>query len=382
MKHRQTGITKVGLINPDGHAIGLDIGATSVRAAILAPGTHEGRPSVTVHGLGHVDLPEGAVVNGVVMDQAAVTAALKQLWQEHRFECRNVILGITNQQVVVRDLQMPNLAPDQQAKALPFQAREIIALPMDQALLDFAPLGDPDPETDMQDGLLVPRRGNRCWPRSSAVEQAGLKVARVDLSTFAALRSIADEQLSVEAVIDMGAHMTSIVIHKHGIPKVVRTVTRGGEELTEQLADGWRSTRWRPSSPSRRSAWTARTARSPDRSTKRVRPLLAEIRSSIHYFGSSNDRRPDRADLAHRRRVRAVRLRPRSPTRSAFRSTSSRRCSTSATAGPPSRHSPKRPTASPARCPSAWRWEPRHDHPGHPAARSGTPCPAGASSPI
>ena len=43
MKHSQTGITKVGLINPDGHAIGLDIGATSIRAAILAPGTSEGR---------------------------------------------------------------------------------------------------------------------------------------------------------------------------------------------------------------------------------------------------------------------------------------------------------------------------------------------------
>ena len=68
------------MINPDGHAIGVDIGATAVRAAILSPGTHEGRPSVTVHGLGQVPLPEGAVVNGVVIDQAAVTAALKQLW--------------------------------------------------------------------------------------------------------------------------------------------------------------------------------------------------------------------------------------------------------------------------------------------------------------
>ena len=51
---------------------------------------------------------------------------------ENKFECRNVILGVANQQVIVRDMSMPNLDPDQRAKALPFQAREIVALPMDQ----------------------------------------------------------------------------------------------------------------------------------------------------------------------------------------------------------------------------------------------------------
>ena len=70
-----------------------------------------------------------------------------------------------------------------------------------------------------------------------AVERAGLKVARVDLSSFAALRSIAEEHLSVEAVIDLGAHLTTIVIHTRGVPKLVRTLSRGGEELTQRLAD-------------------------------------------------------------------------------------------------------------------------------------------------
>ena len=59
MKHRQVGLNRVGVLNSDGHTIGLDIGATGVRAAILAPGTLEGRPSVTVHGIGRVDLAPG-----------------------------------------------------------------------------------------------------------------------------------------------------------------------------------------------------------------------------------------------------------------------------------------------------------------------------------
>lgn len=288
MKHRQTGIAKVGLINPDGHAIGLDIGATCVRAAILAPGTHEGRPSVTVHGLGHAELPEGAVVNGVVMDQPAVTQALRNLWRDNKFECRNLILGITNQQVVVRDLQMPNLPPDQLVRALPYRAREIIAIPLDQALIDFTPLGEVDPETDTQNGLLVAAPREPVLAAVRAVEKAGLKVARVDLASFAALRSIADEQLSVEAVIDMGAHMTSIVIHKHGIPKVVRTITRGGEELTRKTAERMELNPLEAEELKRTHGLDGTHTEITRSMAEAIRPLLAEIRSSVHYFAASN----------------------------------------------------------------------------------------------
>jgi type IV pilus assembly protein PilM len=288
MKHRQTGISKVGLINPDGHAIGLDIGATSVRAAILSPGTSDGRPSVTVHGLGLRELPVGTVVNGVIMDAGVVTAALKQLWQDNRFECRNVILGISNQQVVVRDMQMPNLSREQHVKALPFQAREIVALPMDQALLDFTPLGEPDPATDMISGLLVATPKQPVLTAVHAVERAGLKVARVDLSAFALLRAIADEHLSVEAVIDLGAHLTSIVVHNQGVPKMVRTISRGGQELTERLADKVGMSLSEAELAKNDHGLSKGRNEITNVLNEAVRPLLAEIRSSIHYFGSAN----------------------------------------------------------------------------------------------
>ncbi|MDQ2749892.1 MAG: type IV pilus assembly protein PilM [Pseudonocardiales bacterium] len=288
MKHRQTGISKVGLINTDGHAIGLDLGATSARAAILAPGTLDGHPSVTVHGLASVPLPPGCVVNGVVIDQIALTKALKNLWQENKFACKNVILGIASPQVLVRDMQIPDLSPQQRALALPFQAREIVALPMDQVVLDFAQLGEADPDTNLVSGLLIATPRQPVLAAVEAVERAGLKVARVDLASFAALRSIADEHLSVEAVVDMGAHLTTIVIHNRGVPKLVRTLARGGQELSGRLVDRLSL-----------SAQDAETVKfevgllgGKDSASallsEAIRPLLAEIRSSINYFISGN----------------------------------------------------------------------------------------------
>lgn len=276
-------------MNPDGHVIGLDVGATAVRAAVLAPATVDGRPTVTVHGLGSVPLPVGAVVSGVVYDQSVLTEAVKALWQNNKFNCNHVILGIASQQVLVRDMQIPNLTPQQRAKALPFQAREIVALPMDQVLLDFAPLSAPDPETNLVDGLLIATPRHPVVLAVEAVERAGLKVARVDLSSFAALRSIADKELSVEAVVDMGAHLTTIVIHNRGVPKLVRTLQRGGVALSEALVD--------KGSLSFEDAERAKTdfgltGQNPVVSatlTEAIRPLLAEIRSSVNYFRSGNE---------------------------------------------------------------------------------------------
>jgi type IV pilus assembly protein PilM len=286
MKHRQIGNPKIGIVNPDGHAIGIDLGATSVRAAILAHGTTAGRPSVSVHGIGHIDLPVGAVVNGVVCDQNAVTVALKRLWADNRFECRNVILGITNQQVVVRPLDMPQLPPEQIAKALPFKAREVVPLPLDQALIDWIPLGEAD-SNEMVAGLLIATPRQPVLAAVQAIEKAGLQVARVDLSSFAALRAIADESCGVEAVVDIGAHMTNIVIHNHGVPKVVRAVTRGGQELTERIMDATGLEPERAEEAKRLQGLTASNRNFVDIISDGLRPLLAEIRSSIHYFGAT-----------------------------------------------------------------------------------------------
>ena len=113
----------------------------------------------------------------------------------------------------------------------------MIALPLDQVVLDFAPLGAPDADTNLVDGLLVASPREPVLIAVAAVEAAGLKVVRVDLSSFAVLRSSADDDLAVEAVIDIGAHLTTVVVHEHGVPKLVRTLTRGGEELTRRLAE-------------------------------------------------------------------------------------------------------------------------------------------------
>ena len=276
-------------VNSNGYAVGLDLGATSVRATILELSTSNGHPSATAHGTGSVPLPPGAIVNGAVVNQAVVTQALQRLWAVNGFTCRKVILGVANPQVVVRPLEIPNLNPQQRAKALPFQAREIIALPLDEVILDYVQVGEPDPESGLVSGLLIATPRKPVLAAVEAVERAGLRVARVDLSSFGALRSIGDEHLMVQAVIDLGAQLTSIVIHDHGVPVLVRTLARGGQELTELLSDKLDLTPEEAEQTKRSTGLTGQGDAASDALQLGIRPLLAEIRSSINYFRASND---------------------------------------------------------------------------------------------
>jgi type IV pilus assembly protein PilM len=279
----RNGAVRVSPVNRDGHAIGLDIGATAVRAAVLVPRAVDGRPAVSLHSVGRVGLPRGAVVNGVVQEPQAVTQALRTLWAQYRIDCRNVIVGVISQQVVVRQVNLPNLPPDQRAQALPFQAREVIALPIERAILDFIPVGEVNPADNTVPGLLIAAPREPVSVAVGAIEAAGLRVARVDLGAFAALRAAADETLPVEAVIDIGAHLTNIVIHDRGVPQLVRTVARGGDELTTALAGRLGV---EPEAAEQAKQSVGLTADSETATTLRtaIRPLLSELRGSLRAF--------------------------------------------------------------------------------------------------
>lgn len=286
----ETGVPE-GVVNPDGHVVGLDISATAVRAAVLSPAP-AGEHTMGLNALGEAELPPGTVVDGVVTDPGALTKALVALWKDADFGCRHVIIGVANPQVVVRSMKMPRLARDQQAKALPFLAREIIALPLDQALLDFQQLGPVEGEPDVVTGLLIAAPRQPVLTAVKAVEAAGLRIVRVDLASFAALRSAAVSGVPTEAVIDIGAQLTTIVIHHRGVPRVVRTVGRGGEHLTERLAERTGASTAEAETLKRQLGLVGGDSEASMILRNSMRPLLGDIRGSLQYYGAGNDSVP------------------------------------------------------------------------------------------
>jgi type IV pilus assembly protein PilM len=221
--------------------IGLDIGSTAVRAVELAGGDPP-----TVVRAAQVPLAPGAVENGEVREPEVVSQALRELWERGGFKNRRVWMGVGNQRVVVREIALPFL-PEKELKAsLGFQVQEFIPMPVDEAVLDYDPLGEFEQEgRQMLRMLLVAAQRVMVDELVNAAIGAKLEPVGLDLVPFALVRAVGTsdagmdlEDTGDEAVIDIGAHVTNIVVHARGIPRFVRILPSGGRDITNAIARG------------------------------------------------------------------------------------------------------------------------------------------------
>ncbi len=220
--------------------VGLDIGTSGVRAAELTLG----RSGATLERFGQIGLPQGAVRDGEVVDVAVVAAAIRQLWSQAKLRSKKVVVGVANQKVVVRQVDLPWLPAAELRASLEFQVQDFIPMPVEQATLDFHPLEEVTAEngTRMLRVLLVAASREMVAGHLAAVTKAGLEPAMVDLTSFAVLRSLAhvDSGLGIahaEALVDIGAAVTNIVVHQGGVPRFVRVLPMGGSDITDAVAE-------------------------------------------------------------------------------------------------------------------------------------------------
>jgi type IV pilus assembly protein PilM len=166
-------------------SVGLDIDGRFLAAVEATDGRIQRAASV--------ELPEGVMRDGEVVDAPGLAAALKSFAADANLP-RNVRLGVANQQIVVRLVELPQIedAGEREA-AVRFQAAEAIAMPLDEAVLDHQLAGyveDGDNAPRMQVVLVAARR-SMIEALLEATKSAGLKAEGIDLDAFALVRVLA-----------------------------------------------------------------------------------------------------------------------------------------------------------------------------------------------
>src|SRR5205823_9525552 len=129
---------------------------------------------------------------------------------------------------------LPWLSEKELRESLPFQVQEFIPIAVEEAVLDFDVLEDFEHEGQrMLRVLLVAAQRPMVETVVEVAQQAKLEPVGLDLVPFALLRSVAARDGAVfdasgeEAVIDVGAEITSIVVHDDGVPRFVRMLPTG-----------------------------------------------------------------------------------------------------------------------------------------------------------
>jgi type IV pilus assembly protein PilM len=139
------------------------------------------------------ELAPGVIRDGEVADVGALTEAIKEFFKHHDLP-RRVRIGVSNQQIVMRQLDLPKIDDlKERTAAVRFQAAEAIAMPLDEVILDHQVVGETiSPEGAARQRIVVVAAREAMISRVvEAVRGAGLKAEGVDLDAFALVRALA-----------------------------------------------------------------------------------------------------------------------------------------------------------------------------------------------
>ena len=197
----------------DSETVGLDIDGDYLAAAVVKDGT--------IGRVASVPLPAGVTNDGEVVDAETLSATLRDLFGTHKLP-RRVRLGVANQHIVVRQLDMPLIHdPAERDAAVRFQAADAIAMPLEDAVLDYVTVGAHETsEGAVRERLLVvAARTSMLSSLVNAVKAAGLKPDGIDLSAFALVRVLGENLANVDAEMPARA-----IVHLGGVTNLAIAV--------------------------------------------------------------------------------------------------------------------------------------------------------------
>ena len=215
------------------HVVGLELDPGHVAAAEV---TAAGGLTLTRGAV--AELRPGVMRDGEVADPIALAEALKVLFTEHELPKR-VRLGIAHQRIVVRTLDLPAVTEDPKALAAAVRetAPDHIPMPMDEAVLDFQPLGVVNTPTGLRSRVVVVAVRREMVERAAAaVEGAGLQLEGIDLSAFGMVRALATEHTGAILYINV-AGLVNVAVANAGGCLFTRASVGGVESIAQDLAD-------------------------------------------------------------------------------------------------------------------------------------------------
>jgi type IV pilus assembly protein PilM len=213
--------------------VGLDLDPSHIAAAEVEVNGH-----IAIKRGAVAELRPGILRDGEVTDAPALSEALKTFFAENELPNR-VRLGVANQRIVVRSLDLP---PLEDSKALDAAVRaeapDHIPMPMDEAILDYVPLGQVQTAGGPRMRVVIVAARRELIDRLvSAAKDAGLKVEGIDLAAFAMVRALATADSEGAVLYVNVAGLTNVAVANQTGCLFTRAAAGGLSAIVATLAE-------------------------------------------------------------------------------------------------------------------------------------------------
>src|SRR5919198_2201379 len=216
-------------------ALGLDIGSSNVKLVQLK----QKKGGYALHAFGEAKLPPETIVDGALMNSAAVVQAIQTLVAEQKVKPKEVAIGVRGHSVIIKKIQLPRMSQEELDESIQWEAEQYIPFDVKDVNIDTQILTSDADATGQMDVLLVAAKKDMINDYTSVCAEAGLTATVVDVDAFAVQNAyeVSYEPAEGDTVvlINVGAAVTNINIIANGTTTFTRDVTMGGNAFTEEI---------------------------------------------------------------------------------------------------------------------------------------------------
>jgi len=222
--------------------LGVDLGTAGIKIAELSRSGE--RFELKNYGLLDFSAKESA---GVKIGDDLLIGGLRDLLSRIKPSTKDAVTSISSFLTFTTVIEMPYLSAKDLEKAIPFEARKYIPIPLSEVVLDWSIINVK--EISQYESSLAPKTQfpnvevflaavpkNEAERYKNIFLSAGLNIRALELENIALSRALIGDDLSPLAVINLGGRSTSIVIIDKGFERVSRNYELGGFELTKVLS--------------------------------------------------------------------------------------------------------------------------------------------------
>ena len=221
--------------------VGLDIGSHGVKVLELSLKKKGKKDAFEVAHIGYEPLPHDAIVEGSIIDSAAVAGTIGAAFAKAKITSKDVALSISGNSVIIKKISLPAMETQELAESIIWEAKHNIPYPYEETHVDYAILKPPPGFEDRGlEILLVAVKKEKVSSLTNVVNQAKKNLVAIEVDAFALFNAFEinyPEEFAEKtiAVIGLGANVTTIVVIDHGVPQLFRDLSIGGSYITEAI---------------------------------------------------------------------------------------------------------------------------------------------------
>jgi type IV pilus assembly protein PilM len=226
-----------GLTKKSKPVVGLDIGSSAVKAVELRPAGK----SYKVMAVGVEPVPPDSIVDGAIIDGAAVADAIKRLFENKAFKSKDVAASLSGNAVIVKKISLPVMTEAELSESIYWEAEQYIPFDIQDVNLDYQILdaGTGADSKGTMDVLLVAAKKEKIADYTGVIAQAGKVPVVVDVDAFALQNAYemnyGNDPQQVVVLLNAGASAININIISGDQSVFTRDISMGGNAYTEAV---------------------------------------------------------------------------------------------------------------------------------------------------